>query len=231
MMDNFLFIGLPYITLLLFVGGSTYRAFTGAKTAFRGVSPTARGDFFWTTRSTGFFGRASIGPAALCLHWGLLTLGAAHIIGFVGGAFGLAGWVDVFRWAGMAAGILVLYGGSWALLRRIFVPQLRVMSTREDYLVLVFIIAIVGLGLYHSAVQLAWGVSYGAGEWIGGLLKLQPDASKMSGAPLTVKLHVAIALLFFAYFPFTKLVHAFSYPFTYFSRPYISMRRYVALKR
>lgn len=231
MIDNFLFIGLPYITLLLFVGGSFYRAFTGAKTAFREVSATARGDFYWTTRSTGFFGRASIGPAALCLHWGILTLGVAHIIGFVGGALSLAGWVDFFRWVGMASGLLVLYGAIWAFVRRLRVPQLRAMSTREDFIVLLFIIAISGLGLFHSAVNLAWGVSYGAGTWIAGLLELEPDAAAMAGAPLTVKLHVVIALLFFAYFPFTKLVHAFSYPFSYLSRPYISMRRYVGLKR
>jgi nitrate reductase gamma subunit len=231
MMDNFFFIGLPYITLLLFVGGSFYRAFTGARTAFRDPTATARGDFAWTTRSTGFFGRASIGPAALCLHWGLLTLGLAHIIGFIGGALGLASWVDFFRWVGMAAGVLVFYGASWAFVRRLKVSQLRAMSTREDFLVLLFVITISGFGLYHSAIQLAWGVSYSAGPWIAGLFELQPDASRMAGAPLTVKLHVIIALLFFAYFPFTKLVHAFSYPFSYFTRPYISMRRYVALKR
>jgi len=231
MIDNFLFVGLPYITLLLFVGGSIYRAFTGAKSAFRGVEATARGDFYWTTRSTGFFGRASIGPAALCLHWGILTLGVAHIIGFIGGALSLADWVDVFRWVGMASGVMVLYGAIWALVRRLSVPQVRAMSTNEDFIVLLFIIAIAGLGLYHSAIRLAWGVSYGAGTWIAGILKLQPDASTMAGAPLTMKLHVVTALLFFAYFPFTKLVHAFSYPFSYFNRPYISMRRYVALKR
>ncbi|HJO76727.1 MAG TPA: hypothetical protein QF658_04135, partial [Pelagibacteraceae bacterium] len=35
---------------------------------------SVRGDYLWTTRSTGFFGRASIGPASLCLHWGLIIL-------------------------------------------------------------------------------------------------------------------------------------------------------------
>ena len=53
----------------------------------------------------------------------------------------------------------------------------------------------------------------------------------MAGAPLVNKLHVIVALFFFAYLPFTKLVHMFSYPFGYIGRPFISMRRYVAIKK
>ena len=53
----------------------------------------------------------------------------------------------------------------------------------------------------------------------------------IAGAPLINKLHIIFALLFFAYLPFTKLVHVFSYPFKYMIRPFISMRRYVALKK
>jgi nitrate reductase gamma subunit len=45
------------------------------------------------------------------------------------------------------------------------------------------------------------------------------------------KLHIIVAMLFFAYFPFTKLVHVFSYPFGYFTRSFISMRTYLGLKK
>src|SRR3972149_7495663 len=126
MVDNFFFVGLPYITLLLLIGGSIYRAFTGIKTAFRGrLAWSARGDLLWTTRSTGFFGRASIGPAALSLHWGVIIIIVAHVVGFVGGASNSPWLVDVFRWSGMFGGMLVLYGASWAIVRRLIVPQLR----------------------------------------------------------------------------------------------------------
>jgi nitrate reductase gamma subunit len=232
MIENFLFVALPYIAFGLFIFGSMYRAFTGLKSAFRGkLTWSARGDYLWTTRSTGFFGRASIGPAVLCLHWGLFILIVAHLVGFVGGAVNHPGSVDFFRWVGMVGGVLVLYGASWAYVRRLLSPQLRAMSTREDYVVLLFVITITAFGLYHSAVQLAWGVSYGVGAWFAGLLTLRPDPALVSGAPLTIQLHIIIALAFIAYFPFTKLVHAFSYPFGYFHRPYISMRRIAGLKR
>jgi nitrate reductase gamma subunit len=232
MWDNFFFIGLPYITIVLFCGGIIYRGFSGAMSGHRGKWDwTVRGDYLWTTRSTGFFGRASIGPAALCLHWGIVVLFFAHLIGFIGGAYNLASWVDVFRWVGLGAGVLFLYGIVWALVRRVAIPQVKAMSTPDDYIILLLLILIAGLGLYQSAVELVFGVSYSVGPWLGSILRLQPDASIIAGALVINKLHIIIALAFFAYFPFTKLVHVFSYPFGYSIRPFISMRRYTGLKR
>ena len=232
MSDNFFFIGLPYITIIVFFGGIIYRGFSRALSGHRGKWDwTVRGDYLWTTRSTGFFGRASIGPASLCLHWGVLILFVAHLAGFIGGAYNFAAWVEFFRWVGLAGGILFLYGAVWALVRRIVIPQVKAMSTPDDYMVLLFLIAIDGLGLYQAAVELVFGISYSAGPWLGSIIALQPDVTMIAGAPLTNKLHIIVSLIFFAYFPFTKLVHAGSYPFGYISRSFISMRRYIALKK
>ena len=229
--NDFFFIGLPYISILLLFGGTLYRLFFGFKGAFRKMDWTARGDFLWTTRSTGFFGRASIGPAALCLHWGIITLFVTHLAGVVGGVLNLISWVNFFRWVGLFGGILLLYGLSWAIVRRIVIPQLRAMSKVEDYTILIFLILITSFGLYQSAIKLVFGVTYSFAPWLWSVVKLQPDPSFMVGAPLVNKLHIIVALIFFAYFPFTKLVHAFTYPVTYFWRPYISLRSYAGLKR
>lgn len=232
MFDAFLFVALPYIAIVLLVGGSVYRAFTGFRSIARGRwAWSARGDLLWTTRSTGFFGRASVGPAALCLHWGLFVMFVTHVAGFVGGATNAPAAVEFFRWAGMFGGVLVLYGAAWALVRRAALPQLRAMSSAEDYIVLLFLLVITALGLYHAAIQLAFGVSYAVGPWLAGLFRLQPDARLLAEVPLLTKLHIVVALVFFAYLPFTKLVHAFSFPFAYTVRPPISMRSYVALKK
>ncbi len=232
MWDNFFFIGLPFITVVLFLGGIMYRSFSGMMGGYRGDWDTsARGDYLWTTRSTSFFGRASIGPASLCLHWGMLMLILGHFVGFIGGAYNLASWVDGFRWLGLGAGILLIYGVAWAFIRRLTVPQVKAMSQPDDYIILLLLFVIAGFGLYQSAVELVFGVSYSAGPWIAGIFQLQPDVSMIAGAPLVNKIHIVFALLFFAYFPFTKLVHVFSYPFGYFTRPFISMRRYVGLKK
>jgi nitrate reductase gamma subunit len=105
------------------------------------------------------------------------------------------------------------------------------MSTPDDYIILLFLIIISGIGLYQSAVELVFGLSYSVGPWLGSIVRFQPDVSMIAGAPLANKLHIIFALLFFAYLPFTKLVHIFSFPFGYISRPFISMRKFVALKK
>ncbi|MCC6472912.1 MAG: respiratory nitrate reductase subunit gamma [Burkholderiales bacterium] len=232
MFDVFFFVAFPYIALLLLIGGTIYRAFSGFRTVARGRWRwSARGDLMWTTRSTGFFGRASIGPAALSLHWGILILFLAHIAGVIGGAANWPSWVGFFRWTGLFGGLLLLYGLVWAFIRRCTIAQVRSMSSAEDFIVLLFLIVIAGLGLYHSSVQLAFGVSYAVGPWLVGLFTLQPDARLLAEVSMTMKLHIIIASAFFAYLPFTKLVHLFSFPWSYATRPPISMRSYVGLKK
>ncbi len=232
MIENFLFIALPYIAFFLLIGGVIYRLFSGFMGSYRGKWDfTARGDFLWSTRSTGFFGRTSIGAASLNIHWGMILLLIAHVVGFIGGAYNLTALVDFFRWVGMFGGILFLYGLGLALWRRLTVPQLKAMSTFEDYAVLVLLIVVTVFGLYQSAVKLVFGVSYSVGPWLASLLTLQPDASYVRGIPLANKLHVIFALIFFAYFPFTKLVHAVTFPLNYLWRPYINLRRLEALKK
>ncbi len=173
MWDNFFFIGLPYISILLFIGGIFYRSFSGIMGRYRGKwDISVRGDYLWTTRSTGFFGRASIGPASLCLHWGLIVLFIGHLVGFIGGSYNLSGWVEFFQWVGLGAGIVFLYGVSWALLRRIFIPQVKAMSTPDDYILLLFLILIAGLGLYQVAIEMLFGISFMAGPWIASIFKL-----------------------------------------------------------
>jgi nitrate reductase gamma subunit len=44
-------------------------------------------------------------------------------------------------------------------------------------------------------------------------------------APIVYQLHAIIAWLFWAAFPFTRLVHAWSIPLQYIGRPYILYRR------
>jgi nitrate reductase gamma subunit len=118
-----------------------------------------------------------------------------------------------------------------ALARRVFIPQVKAMSTSDDYIILVLLMIIAGIGLYQSAVEMVFGVSYSVGPWISSVFRLQPDVSMISGAPLINKLHIIFALGFFAYLPFTKLVHVVSYPFGYITRSFISMRKYVALRK
>jgi respiratory nitrate reductase gamma subunit len=63
------------------------------------------------------------------------------------------------------------------------------------------------------------------GEWWRSLFYLQPDIDAIQGAPLLYQLHAIIAWGFWAFFPFSRLVHAWSIPLQYLGRPYVLYRR------
>ena len=54
------------------------------------------------------------------------------------------------------------------------------------------LIVIDGLGLYQSAVEMVFGISYSAGPWLASIIKLQPDVSMIGGSPLINKLHIIV---------------------------------------
>lgn len=180
--------------------------------------------FEFTTRASGIFGRRTLGVASLLMHWGIITLIVAHAIGLTGAVLGWGSWVAAFFWLGAVSGLAALVGSAMALWRRLSVPEMRAISQHDDYLVHVFLITIMSLALYQSLVQWIWGASYNGGLWLASLFRFQPQPELMAGAPLYTQLHVWLALTFLGYFPFTKLVHAWTYPVNYFVRPYLSMR-------
>jgi len=189
--------------------------------------------FGFTTRASGLFNRDVLGAASLLLHWGLFLLFAGHVAGFIGGLMGAGGAIAFFFWSGLIGGVLTLAGSIVALVRRHVVPEAKAMSQWDDYVVHWFLIAILGLGLYQVVIHKIFGVSYTASAWAASIARLAPQPELMASATLISQLHVFLALTFFAIFPFTKLVHLWTYPVNYFVRPYQSMRtdRFVRQRR
>lgn len=209
-MTDFLWGVYPYICLTLFFSVPLIRM------AYRPYS--------WTTRASSLFNRKIIGPASLFLHWGIFLVFLGHAAGLIGGVLGLEGWLKFFYWTGLIGGLLTLVGSIVALVRRFWIPEARALSQIEDYVVLVFLITILGLALYQVIVQKLFGLSYTAASWFASLFTLSPQPELMASVSLIIKLHVLIALAFLAYFPFTKLVHLWTFPLNYFVRPYQAVR-------
>ncbi len=218
-MNAFLWGVYPYLCVLLFL-----------------VVPVIRmvyRPFGFSTRASGLFNRDVLGLASLCLHWGLFVLLAGHVAGFIGGLVGAGGAIDFFFWAGLVGGIFALFGSVLALFRRHLVPEVKAMSQWDDYVVHWFLIGILGLGLYQVIVDQIFGVAYTASTWVASIASMSPQPELMASASFISKLHIFLALTFFAIFPFTKLVHLWTFPVTYIVRPYQSMRtdRFVSQRR
>ncbi|MFJ7169090.1 MULTISPECIES: respiratory nitrate reductase subunit gamma [Streptomyces] len=60
--------------------------------------------------------------------------------------------------------------------------------------------------------------------WFRSLFLLRPDPALMTGAPLLFQLHAISALLLFAAWPFTRLVHMLTAPIGHLTRPCIVYR-------
>jgi len=207
-LDEILFGVLPYLCLAVFIGGSIYR------NVFQRL-----------------FERSTLGPAMLSWHWGVIILFTAHVLGWIGGTINSTQLVTVFRWMGMVGGVFALYGAILALARRIFIPTVRSASAAEDYVLLAWFITTMFLALYQVLVQQKFGLSMVVGPWLTGVFLLRPDPALMTGLTTISKIHVTLGMLLLAYWPFTKLVHVFSYPFTYVRRPYQILRTYQRMVR
>ena len=181
--------------------------------------------YSFTTRASGLFNRRTQGLAMHLFHWGIFAVLLGHIAGFIGGSLNLEIWVDpIFYWLALIGGLMTLAGALIALIRRIAIPEVRAMSHADDYIVLVFLIAILGVALYQVIFQEAFGLVYAIAPWFASIWAFSPDPELMEGATLLTQIHVFLALTFLAYFPFTKLVHFWTLPVNYFVRPYQVMR-------
>jgi nitrate reductase gamma subunit len=181
--------------------------------------------FGLTTRPSGIFlGRDFLGLAAHLLHWGIFLVFFGHLAGLIGSILGWGSWVAAFFWMGTIGGIAAISGSVLALVRRVVVPEMRAMSQPDDYIVHLFLIAILGVAIFQAVVQRIWGVAFTAGPWFASLWRFQPQPELMDSASLLTKIHIFLAFAFGAYFPFTKLVHAWTLPINYLVRPYQVMR-------
>jgi nitrate reductase alpha subunit len=64
----------------------------------------------------------------------------------------------------------------------------------------------------------------GVSVWYRSFLAFQPQPEFMADAPLGFQLHALVAFALFALWPFTRLVHVFSAPVGYLTRPYVVYR-------
>jgi nitrate reductase gamma subunit len=212
-LDLFLFVGLPYTALVVLVVGSIVR--------YR------RDRFSYSALSSQFLESRRLLWGSVPFHLGIVILFVGHLIPFV--APGL--WRELtarepFLYAveavGVAAGVLAAVGLAVLLARRVTAGRLQPVSTVLDLAVVGLLLAqvVVGLGV---ALGHRWGAAWAPGTttpYLWSLLTLRPDVSYVAPLPPLVKLHLAGAWVLFLLVPFTRLVHLFSIPLGYLTRPF-----------
>jgi nitrate reductase gamma subunit len=221
--QTLLWIILPYVAITVFVVGHWWR--------YR------RDQFSWTSRSTQLLDRRILGWASPMFHYGAIAAVGGHVLGLCIPQ----SWTDAigihehtYRWiaaiAGGLAGAVTLIGFLGLVYRRTTSDRVRRSTTRIDIFTYGLLTVLILLGCWMTfAHNLATGAPYNyrnsIGVWWRSLFDLQPNVPAVLHAPTVYQLHAIIAWVFWAAFPFTRLVHAWSIPIQYIGRPYILYRR------
>ncbi|GIG25680.1 respiratory nitrate reductase subunit gamma [Cellulomonas denverensis] len=223
MRDTLLFVVLPYVCLAVFVVGHIWRY---------------RADQFgWTTRTSQIFEKRWLAWGSPLFHFGALLV----ILGHVGGLLIPSSWTRALGISdhtyhvvavagGTVAGIILCAGLVILLLRRfVFSRRVTLVTTPMDRVLYLLLGAEVLIGMWQTVAINVFGSGYEyrgtISVWFRGLFVLDPDAALIASAPAVYQWHAVLACLLMAVWPFTRLVHVWSVPIGYLTRPFVVYRR------
>jgi nitrate reductase gamma subunit len=211
----------PYLAFAVFLIGSWARFDHAAYTWRTGSSQLLSGK--WMRLGSNWFHVGVI--AILGGHFvGLLTPHALYEPFISSGQKQLLAMV-----AGGIFGLMCFVGLSILLFRRLFNPRIRATSTGRDILVLVLLYAqlLLGLGsIFVSAGHMDGAQMVKLAEWAQHIVTFRLGAADyIADAHPIYKAHVFLGMVLVLVFPFTRLVHVWSIPLSYLTRPYQIVRK------
>jgi nitrate reductase gamma subunit len=217
--DVLLWVVVPYLSMVVLVLGTLWRY---------------RYDKFgWTTRSSQLYETAVLRWGSPMFHFGVLMV----LVGHFGGLVVPKSWTEAIGvtehayhlmavFIGTVAGVCTLIGMAILIARRRLTGP--VFAATNDKAMYVVLAGVIVLGLLATVRANVLGNGYDYREtvspWFRSLFYLSPDPNVMAAVPIGFKVHILAAFALFAVWPFTRLVHAFSAPVGYLTRPYVVYR-------
>ncbi len=217
MFNTVAFLVFPYISLTLFVVGFLHRYFTDPLN--------------WNAKSSEILDKGSLKWGAMVFHYGILLTFLGHAGGLVvpQSLYDMMGFsgeahTRVSIVLGIPFGFLALFGLLWLILRRMTKERIRATTTPQDWITVFLLLFVVVVG-FRNVVGGHYYVLNTVAPWVRSIVTFRPEPGLMESVPFWYKLHVIGAFAFFAFSPFSRMVHAWSYPFTYLARSFILLRR------
>ena len=219
-MSQFLWVVFPYLCLTTFVVGHIWRY---------------RYDKFgWTTRSSQLYENRLLRIGSPLFHFGILAVFLGHVMGLgipkswteaVGVSEAMYHFMAVS--IGAVAGFATLVGMVILIYRRRTTGPVFSATTKMDKFMYLVLATVIVLGLANTVVAnlfIHYDYREGVSVWFRGIFRFSLHPDLMAAAPLSFQLHGLAAMFLFALWPFTRLVHVFSAPVGYLTRPYIVYR-------
>jgi nitrate reductase gamma subunit len=216
-----LWLTVPYIAFTSFVVGHIWR--------YR------HDQFGWTTRSSQLYESRLLRLGSPLFHFGLLAVLGGHVLG-IGIPASWTATLGVSEFAyhlmsvsfGTLSGLATVTGLAILLYRRATVSAVRKATTTIDKIMYLLLSATIVTGMLNTVGSNLIGGGYDYREtvspWFRSLFSLAPRPELMAGIPISFQIHALIVLVLLAGWPYTRLVHVFSAPLGYLTRPYIVYR-------
>ena len=219
--DLLLWVVIPYLSIAVFVGGHLWRY---------------RYDKFgWTTRSSQLYESRLLRLGSPLFHFGILAAIGGHVMGLLvpeswtnGVGLPEAAYHAMSLTLGTIAGVGTVVGMSILIYRRRTVGPVFSATTKNDKAMYVVLGATILAGLLTTVLSNLTGHPHNyrqtVAPWFRSIFYLRADTDLIKAAPFGFQLHAQLAWLLFAVWPFTRLVHVFSAPVGYLTRPYVPYR-------
>lgn len=212
-LNTFLFVALPYISLAVFLTGTLYR-YRNAK-------------YSYTSLSSQFLENKKLFWGSQAFHWGIVFLFFGHLVGFLFPKTVIAFnsqpvRILIIEGAAFIAGLLTLFGILVLIIRRLTDARLRILTTKMDWTIEGLLLLEIVLGVF-IALSYRWGSSWFASvlsPYLKSIFTLNPQIQAINAAPLMLKLHIAGFYLLLILIPYSRLGHLLLYPIRYTWRPY-----------
>ncbi|MGA4669975.1 respiratory nitrate reductase subunit gamma [Propionibacteriaceae bacterium Y1923] len=219
-MNTLLFAIFPYIAMAVFVVGLVWRY---------------RYDKFgWTTRSSQLYESKLLRIGSPLFHFGILFAVVGHAMGLLIPK----SWTDwmgidqhtyhlVAVVGGLVAGVMIVVGFAILVFRRRTTKAVFNATTWNDKIMYLLLGIVIVTGMWNTigtTLDDTYNYREGVSPWFRSIFTFNPQPELMADAPLQFKLHGISAFLLVLIWPFTRLVHVFSAPIGYLTRPYIVYR-------
>jgi nitrate reductase gamma subunit len=221
--ENFLFGIYPYIALSIFFLGSLIRF--------------DRDQYSWKSDSSQLLSGKNLRLGSNLFHIGILAIFAGHFVGLLTphGVFIALGVSDMTHQlvaivAGTIFGVLALIGALILWFRRMFNERVSRTSRWSDKFILSWLLLTLMIGLSTIPVSIGHSnhgdasVMIALSDWVKSIVTFNPQPELLAKVNTVFKIHLFFGLTVFLVFPFTRLVHIWSAPFSYLTRPHQLVR-------